>query len=81
MHKMQVCILTGKSLWVNLPFFKRVSFSYFAYFATSPTAQAGVPPNLFPCHEFDARNLARVDSKTGNAPPAATARLASAPRV
>lgn len=41
MHKMQVCILTGKSLWVNLPFFKRGSFSYFAYFAVSLNRAGG----------------------------------------
>ena len=44
MHKMQVCILTGKSLWVNLPFFKRGSFSYFAYFCrfSNRTGGSGV---------------------------------------
>ena len=80
MHKMQVCILTGKSLWVNLPFFKRTSFSYFAYFCRFPN-HAGGPPRLFPRHKFDACNLTRVDSKTGNAPLTATTRLASASRV
>ena len=80
MHKMQVCILTGKSLWVNLPFFKRTSFSYFAYFCRFPY-HADEPPRLFPRHKFDACNLTSIDGKTSNAPLTATTRLTSTSRV